>query len=90
MSLAIFASVIIDVDYDSCGPNPDDNTVEYVDIVLDIELGKDINAMIADRIRPDRLIAINSVKIDKKCRACREEQPGQLAHMEPGGCLYTK
>ena len=24
------------------------------------------------------------------CRACRENQPGQLAHSEFGGCLYTQ
>lgn len=22
------------------------------------------------------------------CRACQEMQPNQLAHMEPGGCMY--
>lgn len=25
----------------------------------------------------------------ENCRACQEEQPNQLAHMEPGGCLYS-
>lgn len=24
------------------------------------------------------------------CPGCREDQPNQLAHMEPGGCLYTE
>ncbi len=23
------------------------------------------------------------------CNGCREGQPNQLAHMDPGGCLYT-
>lgn len=23
------------------------------------------------------------------CRGCRENQPNQLAHTSPGGCLYT-
>ena len=30
----------------------------------------------------------NSMEIDKKCPACETHQPNQLAHMEPGGCLY--
>ena len=24
----------------------------------------------------------------KRCQGCIEDQPNQMAHMEPGGCLY--
>ncbi len=27
--------------------------------------------------------------IENPCWGCREQQPNQLAHMSPGGCLYT-
>lgn len=38
-------------------------------------------------------IKILSIKTVSKCWACRKEedgyiQPNQLAHMDPGGCLY--
>lgn len=39
-------------------------------------------------------IKILSIKTVSKCLACRKEeedgyiQPNQLAHMDPGGCLY--
>ena len=26
----------------------------------------------------------------KTCQGCLEDQPNQLAHMDPGGCLYTE
>ena len=34
------------------------------------------------------LISVDSVTIIPKCIGCQGDQPGQLAHMEPGGCLY--
>ena len=36
-------------------------------------------------------IKITSIKIIPKrisCPGCQTDQPGQLAHMDPGGCLY--
>jgi hypothetical protein len=27
--------------------------------------------------------------IKKECWGCKEDQPNQLAHMDPGGCLYV-
>ena len=27
--------------------------------------------------------------IPQTCRGCREDQPNQLAHIVPGGCLYN-
>ena len=33
-------------------------------------------------------IKITSIKILPQCIACQTDQPGQLAHMYPGGCLY--
>lgn len=29
------------------------------------------------------------VKIENVCIGCRTDQPNQLAHMDPGGCLYN-
>lgn len=37
-----------------------------------------------------RLIAVDSITIVRKCIACQEGQPGQPAHMEPGGYLYMQ
>lgn len=28
------------------------------------------------------------MSVEKSCWGCREDQPNQLAHMDPGGCLY--
>uniref|UniRef100_A0A6C0DTH6 Uncharacterized protein n=1 Tax=viral metagenome TaxID=1070528 RepID=A0A6C0DTH6_9ZZZZ len=28
--------------------------------------------------------------IENPCWGCRTQQPNQLAHMSPGGCLYTE
>jgi hypothetical protein len=30
------------------------------------------------------------MSVEKTCQGCREDQPNQLAHMEPGGCLYEE
>lgn len=30
------------------------------------------------------------MSIEKKCQGCREDQPNQMAHMEPGGCMYEE
>lgn len=27
--------------------------------------------------------------IKQECSGCKEDQPNQLAHMDPGGCLYN-
>jgi len=27
---------------------------------------------------------------NKMCWGCKEDQPNQLAHMDPGGCLYSE
>jgi len=29
------------------------------------------------------------MKIEKVCPACETHEPNQLAHMQPGGCLYV-
>lgn len=31
-----------------------------------------------------------SITLAPTCSACREQQPNQFAHMEPGGCLYYR
>lgn len=28
------------------------------------------------------------MSVENTCWGCREDQPNQMAHMEPGGCLY--
>ena len=30
----------------------------------------------------------NHISINNTCWGCIEDQPNQLAHMDPGGCLY--
>jgi len=37
--------------------------------------------------RSSRIAIIEMEKQKKHCRGCREEQPNQLAHVGPGGCL---
>ena len=32
---------------------------------------------------------LNSAAAGSSCWGCREHQPNQMAHMEPGGCLYV-
>lgn len=32
---------------------------------------------------------LNSAGAGSSCWGCREHQPNQMAHMEPGGCLYV-
>ena len=38
--------------------------------------------------QPDNLLNPDSWDLESSCWGCREGQPNQLAHMDPGGCLY--
>ncbi len=39
--------------------------------------------------RPVNNIKIIRMKLVSSCIGCREDQPNQQAHMDPGGCLYV-
>lgn len=53
---------------------------------------KDVDILLA--IKQDlqnsgkKLVRILSLKVVPNCWGCRTEQPNQLAHMDPDGCLY--
>ena len=59
-----------------------------------VEPGQEIMDIIKELIKketsqPIHEIIIRSVKIIT-CLGCIEDQPNQLAHMDPGGCLYIE
>lgn len=68
----------------------DEYTVTRETIDLEYVEGIDLNTLIRDYCSQYgiELISIESISIIKKCRACQLDEPGQRAHMEPGGCLY--
>ena len=37
--------------------------------------------------RSSRIASIEMEKIREKCWGCREDQPNQMAHVGPGGCI---
>lgn len=70
----------------------DSDVIRTMDIVVDPTeyIGKDINTIVEELIRDDKcqLVKILSMKIEKKCWGCRNDAPGQIDHMDEGGCLY--
>lgn len=60
----------------------------YTDHCLEFKV--QINEEIMNKIKEvvDGDIYIISIKLISSCSGCRSDQPNQLAHMDPGGCLY--
>jgi hypothetical protein len=56
---------------------------------IEISLGDDILSLFGDEIARDgeTLVRVLSIVVHYKCRGCRYDHPGQLAHMDEGGCL---
>lgn len=61
---------------------------------IPITIGKDLDAHLADHIGENcpgvTLLKVVSVRIEHTCVGCQYDEPGQLAHMEEGGCLHQK
>lgn len=71
------------------GQNPRVDTFE-----IPFKVGKDLEAYLADYLEENcpgvTLLKVVSVRVEYSCAGCRHEEPGQLAHMYEGGCLYQK
>ncbi|ARF09944.1 hypothetical protein Indivirus_6_10 [Indivirus ILV1] len=56
---------------------------------LYVDQNEEIMDKINDLIGEEKGVNIKSIRLISSCIGCREDQPNQLAHMEPGGCLYN-
>lgn len=54
---------------------------------IDVKVGDDLLEAISGNVKKGRVEIVYLAEI-VKCQACREDQLGQQAHMNPGGCLY--
>ena len=63
--------------------------VETIKVKIGMDILTEAKKMVRTGYYLDSIREVLPAPSVETCQACQEEQPNQLAHMNPGGCLYS-